>query len=93
MHRQRSIAYNIVYMKIEKKIGYGIGQLSDGIKNVSFTVFLFFFYNQVLGLSGFLTGTAAMLALIVDAVTDPMIGQLSDRYQSRLGRRHPFMII
>ena len=80
-------------MKIEKKIGYGIGQLSDGIKNVSFTVFLFFFYNQVLGLSGFLTGAAAMLALIVDAVTDPMIGQLSDRYQSRLGRRHPFMII
>ena len=80
-------------MKLEKKIGYGIGQLSDGIKNVSFTVFLFFFYNQVLGLSGFLTGAAAMLALIVDAVTDPMIGQLSDRYQSRLGRRHPFMII
>ena len=32
------------------KAGYGIGQLAEGIKNASFSVFLFFFYSEVLGL-------------------------------------------
>jgi len=74
------------------KLSYGVGQLSDGIKQSAFSTFLFFYYNQVLGLSGSLAGTAALLALTVDAVTDPMVGQLSDRFDSRWGRRHPFML-
>lgn len=35
---------------------------------------------------------AALLALMVDAITDPMLGQLSDRFRSIWGRRHPFML-
>jgi Na+/melibiose symporter-like transporter len=75
------------------KLGYGVGQTSSGVKNATFAIFLFFYYNQVLGLSGSLAGMASLLALVVDAVTDPMVGQLSDRYKSRWGRRHPFMLI
>lgn len=74
------------------KLSYGVGQVSDGVKQASFSTFLFFYYNQVLGLSGSLAGMAALLALTVDAVTDPMVGRLSDRFQSRWGRRHPFML-
>lgn len=74
------------------KLSYGVGQLSDGVKQASFSTFLFFYYNQVLGLSGSLAGMAALLALLVDAITDPMVGQLSDRFHSRWGRRHPFML-
>ena len=80
-------------MKLSTKMGYGIGQMSDGMKAVSFSTFLFFYYNQVLGLSGSLAGIAALLALFVDAITDPMVGQLSDRYKSKWGRRHPFMLV
>ena len=79
-------------MKTMLKLGYGIGQTSSGVKNAAFTIFLFFYFNQVLGLSGSLAGMASLLALIVDAITDPMVGQLSDRYKSRWGRRHPFML-
>ncbi len=79
-------------MKITTKIGYGIGQFSEGAKAAAFTSFLFFYFNQVLGLSGSLAGVASLLALAVDAVTDPMIGQISDHWRSRWGRRHPFMI-
>ena len=79
-------------MHLLTKLSYGVGQLSDGVKQSAFTTFLFFYYNQVLGLSGSLAGIAALLALIVDAITDPMVGQLSDRFQSRWGRRHPFML-
>ena len=79
-------------MKLVTRLSYGIGQLSDGVKQSAFSTFLFFYYNQVLGLSGSLAGTAALLALAVDAVTDPMVGQWSDRFHSRWGRRHPFML-
>jgi Na+/melibiose symporter-like transporter len=79
-------------LKWATKLSYGVGQLSDGVKQASFSTFLFFYYNQVLGLSGSLAGMAALLALMVDAITDPMLGQLSDRFRSIWGRRHPFML-
>ena len=49
------------------------------------------YYNQVLGLSPSLCGLAFMLAMIFDAVSDPLIGAISDHFKSRFGRRHPFM--
>jgi Na+/melibiose symporter-like transporter len=80
-------------MKTSMKLGYGAGQTCSGVKNAVFTIFLFFYYNQVLGVSGSLVGMASLLALIIDAITDPMVGQLSDRFKSRWGRRHPFMLL
>ena len=50
------------------------------------------FYNQVLGVSAYLCGIVFLLASIVDAVTDPLVGSLSDNFRSRWGRRHPFML-
>ena len=79
-------------MHFGTKLGYGIGQISDGAKQVAFNTFLIFYYVQVLGLSGTLAGIAALIALVVDAVTDPMLGQISDRFKSKWGRRHPFMV-
>ena len=79
-------------LPLSMRLSYGVGQLSDGVKQSAFSTFLFFYYNQVLGLSGTLAGSAALLALMVDALTDPMVGQLSDRFHSRWGRRHPFML-
>lgn len=73
------------------KFSFGVGQLSTGIVNAALGVFLLFYYNQVLGLSGSLAGFALGLAVMVDAVTDPLIGSISDHWRSKLGRRHPFM--
>jgi Na+/melibiose symporter-like transporter len=73
------------------KVAFGIGQIAEGIKTCSFGTFLMFYYNQVLGLSGDLAGLAIALALIFDAVTDPVAGSVSDRWKGPRGRRHPFM--
>jgi GPH family glycoside/pentoside/hexuronide:cation symporter len=75
------------------KLAYGIGQVAEGVKNNTFELFLFFYYNQVLGLSGALAGLALFIALCLDAVTDPVIGSLSDGWRSRWGRRHPMMYL
>ncbi len=73
------------------KLYFGIGQLAEGVKATAFTTFLFFYYNQVLGLSGTLSGMASFIAICFDAVSDPVAGSLSDSFHSRWGRRHPFM--
>ena len=75
------------------KLSFGIGSAAEGIKNVAFTLFLLFFYVQVHGLSASLAGTALFIALCFDAITDPVAGYLSDSWQSRWGRRHPFMYV
>lgn len=73
------------------RISFSVGSSSEAILGVAFNSFNFFFYNQILGLSGSLSGLAITIALVIDAVSDPFIGSLSDRWRSRWGRRHPFM--
>ena len=71
---------------------YSLGQLSWAAKDVSFHYFLFFYYTQFQGLSASLAGLAALLALVADAISDPIIGQISDNWRGgKWGRRHPFM--
>ncbi len=72
---------------------YGVGGIPDSIKNFSWDLFVLFMYTQVYGLSGTLTGIAILIALAVDAVSDPYAGFLSDRAQGlKFGRRHTFMM-
>jgi glycoside/pentoside/hexuronide:cation symporter, GPH family len=73
------------------KLLYGFGTVAYGIKDNGFNLLLLIFYNQVLGLPLQLVGLAIMIALIVDGFVDPVIGHVSDRFHSRLGRRHLFM--
>ena len=70
---------------------FAAGQIPEGVQSTAFGFFLLFFYNQVLGLSGFLASLAIVVALLVDAVSDPVIGSWSDGVRHRWGRRHPFM--
>jgi Na+/melibiose symporter-like transporter len=55
-------------------------------------LFILFFYNSVMGLPASLVGIGLFASLALDAVTDPLIGHLSDRTRHRLGRRHAFML-
>jgi Na+/melibiose symporter-like transporter len=78
----------------KNKISYGLGNLSLAAKDTCFIFFLFFYYTQMLGLSASMAGLAALLALIADGISDPIIGQVSDNFRNgKWGRRHPFMII
>ena len=73
------------------KIAYGFGLSAEGIKTNAFSLFLLFYYQQIVGLDPGLCGIALFIALLIDAVTDPAVGVWSDGLRSRFGRRHPFM--
>jgi len=76
---------------IPTRVAYGIGGAAGGIKNNGFDYVLLLFYSQVLGLPGWWVAAAIWIALIVDAVSDPIVGYWSDNLRSRMGRRHPFL--
>lgn len=76
---------------LRTKLAYGAGAMAYGVKDNGFSVFLLIFYNQVIGLPANLVGLAVMIALIIDAFIDPVIGHLSDRTNTRWGRRHPWL--
>ena len=76
---------------LKTKLAYGAGAMAYGVKDNGFSVFLLIFYNQVIGLPANLVGLAVMIALVIDAFIDPIIGHLSDRTNTRWGRRHPWL--
>lgn len=70
---------------------YGVGSVGYGIKDIAFRSYLLIYYNQVVGMPATLVSAAIMVALLVDAISDPLVGQFSDGLRSRWGRRHPLM--
>jgi Na+/melibiose symporter-like transporter len=75
------------------KADYSVGAIANGIKTDTFTFFLLFFYSRVIGLDPLLASLAIGLALIIDSFTDPLMGTISDRTNTKYGRRHPFMFV
>jgi Na+/melibiose symporter-like transporter len=73
------------------KLAYGFGSVAYGVKDNGFNYFLLLFYSQVIGLDARLVGLAITTALVLDAISDPIVGYWSDNLRSRWGRRHPFM--
>ena len=79
-------------LPLKIKLFYGLGRASIGIKDGLFQLFLFFYFSQVLGLDPELAGLSSLIALVFDAISDPLLGIISDKWQSKKwGRRHPFM--
>jgi len=70
---------------------YGSASVAFGIKNNAFSYLLLIYSTQVLGIPGYLAAMALAIAMAWDAVSDLLLGHWSDKTQSRLGRRHPFM--
>ncbi|MFI5308693.1 MAG: MFS transporter, partial [Polyangiales bacterium] len=78
-------------LRIRTKLAFGVGAAAEAAITIAFNTWNFLFYNHVLGLSGTLCGLAVTISLFLDAVADPVVGFISDRWRSKLGRRHPFL--
>lgn len=82
---------NSAALPFSTKFLYGFGSIAYGIKDNAFAYFLLFVYVQVFGLAPNLAGLAILVMLVFDAISDPLIGYLSDNTHSRWGRRHPYI--
>ena len=76
------------------RLAFGVGASAEYMSLYSLAVLGMLYYNQIQGLSVLLAGLVPTIALLTDAISDPFIGSLSDRFRSRKwGRRHPFMFV
>ncbi len=80
-------------LEFKKKLGYSIGQMGDSIGFNVFGFFFLFFLTDIAGVSPGIAGTISLIAVLWDAITDPIIGFISDNLRSKYGRRRPMMIV
>ncbi len=75
------------------QLAYGLGGIANGIFSNGLSFFLLIYYNLVIGLPAEMVGLALSIALVFDAVSDPLVGYISDNWKSRMGKRHPFIYL
>lgn len=78
-------------LPFKTKLLYGFGAAAYGVKDNGFAVFLLYYYNQVVGMRADVVSLAIAVALFIDAFIDPLIGQMTDRTRTSIGRRHPWL--
>lgn len=79
-------------MGLRRKFALGAGDFGFNLYWQTASLYLLFFYTDVLGLPPAVAGTIYMAALIWDAVLDPMIGSVADRTRTRFGRYRPYLL-
>ena len=79
-------------LDLSTKIAYGAGDLGPAITANILSVYLLIFFTSVAGLEPIMAGSVLLIGKVWDAINDPIVGTLSDKTQSRWGRRHPWMI-
>ena len=90
---QSTRARPAVTVPLADKVAYGAGNLATGIAMQIVGSFFVFYATAILGLPGRYVGLVMGLSIFWDAVTDPLMGHLSDMTRSiRFGRRHPYLL-
>ena len=77
---------------LKEKIGYGFGDMSSSMFWKIFSYYLPFFYSNIFGLSLVDAGVLVLVTRIWDAVSDPMMGVISDRTQTNWGKYRPYLL-
>lgn len=72
--------------------GYGVGDFAFNLTFTFCSLFLLYFYTDVLGLSATTGGLIIMAALIWEGATDPIVGVLANKTRSRWGRYRPYLL-
>ena len=77
---------------LAERLGYGVGDTASNLFWKTFEFFLLYFYTDVFGLSPTQVATLFLFTRTLDAISDPLIGMLADRTQSRWGRFRPYLL-
>ena len=79
-------------VSMREKIAYGLGDTASNIIFQTVMMFLLLFYTDVMGLSPAAVGTMFLLVRIIDAVTDPIMGNIADNTKTKWGQFRPYLL-
>lgn len=74
------------------KLFYGVGDIGNAANNSAFQFFLMIFFTDVIFVAPAIASSALLIAKIWDAFTDPLFGYISDKTNSRFGKRSVYLI-
>ena len=75
-----------------EKVAYGLGDTASNIIFQTVMLFLAFFYTDIFGIPAAVVGTMFLVVRLVDAITDPLMGLITDKTRSRHGQFRPYLI-
>lgn len=96
MDREKDKSVNTVASDLipnKEKLCYGIGGLMDGGAVALMSCIMLKYMTSAMGIAMAVASTIMMIAKIWDAVTDPLMGFISDNTRGRWGRRKPYMVV
>lgn len=79
-------------MTFKSRVAYALGDTGINLYFMSTVTFLTFFYTDVYGLSAAAVAGLFLVARLIDAVTDPLMGYIADHTRSRWGRFRPYLL-
>jgi len=79
-------------ISIREKIAYGLGDTASNIIFQTVMMFLLLFYTDVMGLSPAAVGTMFLLVRLIDAITDPIMGNIADNTKTKWGQFRPYLL-
>ncbi|NCF51898.1 MFS transporter [Gammaproteobacteria bacterium] len=79
-------------LRFREKLGYGLGDTASNFFFATFNVFLLYYYTDIFGLSAAAVGTMFLVTKIVDAASDPIMGLIADRTNSKWGKFRPYLL-
>lgn len=85
--------YSAEHIPLLNKIGYAFGAMADNLMMNAFSMLVMPVYNIALYVDPVLLGWAIAIPRIFDAITDPVMGNISDNTRSRWGRRRPYIFV
>ena len=79
-------------LKFKEKFGYGLGDAASNFFFQVVNIFLLYYYTDVYGLAPAAVGTMFLVTKIIDAASDPVMGLIADRTDSRWGKFRPYLL-
>ncbi|WP_394192775.1 glycoside-pentoside-hexuronide (GPH):cation symporter [Pseudoalteromonas atlantica] len=73
-------------------MAYGLGDTASNIIFQTVMLFLTFFYTDIFGISPAVVGTLFLVVRVIDAITDPLMGSLTDSTRTRYGSYRPYLL-
>jgi len=80
-------------LRLSEQLGWALGSMGTGVMIGALTGYGLYYMTNYLGIAAGLAGALIGLSKFYDMISDPVMGQISDRTKTKWGRRRPYLLV